>query len=1029
MILTMIFSLSALSLIHYMDKTEQLSTFMVNQPLKYYLFGIVLLVGIKAIQLIINIIPHMKGLYRSLSRITSRMDNLANKLDNPGTSSNPFKDGQKRSLSTKSTHTTTPLKKGNLVKGNTLSRLLSSRRIKGLFASILENGSTVSLEPTHVLERPKGLTEETAAKIVADYQSEGIIAKAVTTSKGLAIKVQKHGSVSDLIIGLGWRVIAAVFPNKVNFTSRMRLLKMFSNYIFRMYKVNGATQVVKYLKASQLALQKAIGKDKIDNMRVLDGTLLRSKLTSSGLPVIIPSRDRRLIIGGSPSIIRFWLTLFSIYRVISIPGTLKLETIISPLFPGPDMPKVVKAFYSFLNESAFSSMLDKRVLRKEAELLFLEAASATSKVAWLGLFRDPRLLAHLKLAHYARAILLTCGQDRLLQWFDTLQVWQDMKLSYSPHLSQTEIQKATPGSLEQIKASPFSDSIIADPEGYYAGKLSIKEEAAGKMRVFAMVDVWSQTVLKPIEQMLAKFLKGLPNDGVYNQHASELRARDKALNAGCAFGYDLSAATDRLPLFLQSHILNLVAPDLGDHWALFLTKRDYYLYLPDSLSKEIGAHPKTMRVKVPNSLDIRGLEVPIYYNSEGRPWVLLRYAVGQPMGALSSFAMLSVTHHMIVQFAYRVAYSVPMSLTFNKDTWYTNYECTGDDIIIFDAKVASEYLKLMSSFGVPINTTKSVVSKVAVTEYLKVTSLNGRNVGALSWRMFMSGNSLMGRANIIFALLSKGVIRENIISYIEKVARLSPYSKNSNLTPTLIALWSMLANQNVVSVEECMKALINGKERIFKLGKAILMNADTNKIVSALPGIFLNRGLTLKTSKATEYIWKYEHPWFKITLWKPLAVFVARTKMEEDVESLCGLVWELLEDSIGSPELPEQFELYKSSQMLLDNEGEPLAPFVADHILLYHMLQYYIGQKIQKLGSPIFESGIQIDSPLPLLVEQNDNLKRYQEFMDLTNRADLKLTPGADKAPARIVRPTELRIIQLLRKMGNRPMFTVAPFR
>jgi hypothetical protein len=33
-----------------------------------------------------------------------------------------------------------------------------------------------------------------------------------------------------------------------------------------------------------------------------------------------------------------------------------------------------------------------------------------------------------------------------------------------------------------------------------------------------------------------------------------------------------------------------------------------------------------------------------------------RYAVGQPMGALSSWAMLAVTHHLILQLAYRLAY-------------------------------------------------------------------------------------------------------------------------------------------------------------------------------------------------------------------------------------------------------------------------------------------------------------------------------------------------------------------------------------
>lgn len=40
------------------------------------------------------------------------------------------------------------------------------------------------------------------------------------------------------------------------------------------------------------------------------------------------------------------------------------------------------------------------------------------------------------------------------------------------------------------------------------------------------------------------------------------------------------------------------------------------------------------------------------YNEEPKD---LRYEVGQPMGALSSWAMLAVTHHLIVQLAYRRA--------------------------------------------------------------------------------------------------------------------------------------------------------------------------------------------------------------------------------------------------------------------------------------------------------------------------------------------------------------------------------------
>jgi hypothetical protein len=52
------------------------------------------------------------------------------------------------------------------------------------------------------------------------------------------------------------------------------------------------------------------------------------------------------------------------------------------------------------------------------------------------------------------------------------------------------------------------------------GKLSKKLEAAGKIRVFAMVDVWTQSLLKPLHLALFDFLKSLPNDGTFDQTAS-----------------------------------------------------------------------------------------------------------------------------------------------------------------------------------------------------------------------------------------------------------------------------------------------------------------------------------------------------------------------------------------------------------------------------------------------------------------------------------------------------------------------------
>jgi hypothetical protein len=105
------------------------------------------------------------------------------------------------------------------------------------------------------------------------------------------------------------------------------------------------------------------------------------------------------------------------------------------------------------------------------------------------------------------------------------------------------------------------------------------------------------------------------------------------------------------------------------------------------------------------------------------------------MGALSSWAMLALTHHLVVQLAYRQS-GIPVNvkhLFHYKDCpgWYTNYELLGDDIVIFDKGVADAYLILMQRLGVEINLSKSVIAQNKAFEFAKVTGFNGVNVSAL----------------------------------------------------------------------------------------------------------------------------------------------------------------------------------------------------------------------------------------------------------------------------------------------------------
>lgn len=144
------------------------------------------------------------------------------------------------------------------------------------------------------------------------------------------------------------------------------------------------------------------------------------------------------------------------------------------------------------------------------------------------------------------------------------------------------------------------------------------------------------------------------------------------------------------------------------------------------------------------------------------------------MGALSSWAMLAVTHHLIVQMAARQIYP------FMEKVWFDNYELLGDDIVIFDERVATSYLEIMSKLGVGINLSKSVISVNPVFEFAKVTGYYNKDVSALSWKAFISQNTWMGRTNILFSLLKRPLGIPNWVGWAESFTKHTSQTKVFN---------------------------------------------------------------------------------------------------------------------------------------------------------------------------------------------------------------------------------------------------------
>lgn len=84
--------------------------------------------------------------------------------------------------------------------------------------------------------------------------------------------------------------------------------------------------------------------------------------------------------------------------------------------------------------------------------------------------------------------------------------------------------------------------------------LSYFPDVEGKVRVIAILDYWSQCVLKPLHDKLNKILARLREDCTFDQS----QFKDKLPKTGPYYSFDLSNATDRLPIVLQGKVLELL---------------------------------------------------------------------------------------------------------------------------------------------------------------------------------------------------------------------------------------------------------------------------------------------------------------------------------------------------------------------------------------------------------------------------------------------------------------------------------------
>lgn len=215
------------------------------------------------------------------------------------------------------------------------------------------------------------------------------------------------------------------------------------------------------------------------------------------------------------------------------------------------------------------------------------------------------------------------------------------------------------GTLRLLSPLAWLNKFGLRPKGRTSKLAKIRDKET-KCRIVGILDYPTQSALYPLHTAAMALLKGLKPDCTFNQGSF----RATLPNKGPYYSYDLSAATDRFPVTLQKIVLGrLISEEYAEAWYRLVSQRDFTV-------------------------------------TWTRPQYTVRYAVGQPMGAYSSWAIFAICHHVAVRLAAeRAGYPD-----------FQAYALLGDDIVLTNDAVAREYRQLLDSIGVGISESKSHVS-------------------------------------------------------------------------------------------------------------------------------------------------------------------------------------------------------------------------------------------------------------------------------------------------------------------------------
>jgi hypothetical protein len=186
------------------------------------------------------------------------------------------------------------------------------------------------------------------------------------------------------------KIVSLCMGRIAGLRNRLVITQNFIKLVCRINDSHGANFTIKWLKCCYVAIQKAQAGDYLVSLRSLEPGLPLPRLVN-GVPAFIGPMDRAHIRSGHPSVIRYWSSMLSVYRVLSCTYKLKVNTITDP-FTG--CVHALAAWCKAAENSNVFAVLDGysqwRSRMRIAPQVFLwgQKASPRCKVAWHGILTE-----------------------------------------------------------------------------------------------------------------------------------------------------------------------------------------------------------------------------------------------------------------------------------------------------------------------------------------------------------------------------------------------------------------------------------------------------------------------------------------------------------------------------------------------------------------------------------------------------------------------------------------------------------------